>query len=87
MNILNITNDFVGLVGITQNVYISETTTIQIICDENNNFKINFNFMNSSVPGGVLLVSLIGLILRRTLQLLFSKQLNNGKVFIPFHPV
>ena len=72
MNIVNITNAYVGFVDSTQNIHISERNTIQIVDDENDNINIILKDLLLSTSGSVLLLSLIGIIIWTTLKPLLS---------------
>ena len=71
MNVLNITDE--------NDVFTNST---QLIDDENDNINIILKLLLSSIPIGVLLLFLIGLIIRNTPKRLLSKHQKNGKVFI-----
>ena len=66
---LNITDD-----------YVSEYNTMQIIEDEEENFDIKFKLLLLSIPGGVLLLILTGLVIWSTLKHLFSEELKTGLI-------
>ena len=60
MDVLNIPNDYAGFVDSTQKVHLIKKNTKQIIVEEEDITKTYLKLLLLSIPGGVILLCVIG---------------------------